>query len=164
MLFFGLTIVFIVFLVYYDVNSMPFGKIYNWILMGSVLFSLLYYSWLTFRDYLKLRFDKNTCLKVTDQGIYHNIDILIRCTISWGEIEGFELRKVAKVPVLVIRLIDPEVFIMSQANWKRHFLRKYVKKMGSPVIVAQTRVVYDLGKLHQFLQERIEEMRVAAEV
>lgn len=123
----------------------------NWLFLGGPL----YYTLVSLAEYGKTLFDKKARLKVTDEGIDDNLSIFSGGKIAWAEIEGVGIHRVRKVDLLVIKLIDPDKWIAGQPSWKRHVLKKFVRKWGAPIVISQQRVDFDLQKLGQTLALRI---------
>jgi hypothetical protein len=111
---------------------------------------VLFYAIIGLIAYLKNVFDKSASLVITEKGIKDTLALFSCGEISWAEIEDvILLNKLGAV--LVIKLKDPDAVISRQTGWKRFFSRKMFKKMGSPVIISQRTIDYNIEELKNII-------------
>ncbi len=122
--------------------------------LGSIIGALLSISILTILsalDYVKILFDKNAGLEITDKGIIDNLSIFSVGEISWQEITEIKVATTIKVSVLTISVKNPQVFCSRINFLKRVAIKRLIKKFGTPVFISQTRVDYNLNDLKDLL-------------
>ena len=141
--FIGTVLVFILLKYLLDRNLMPYGSL-NWLFLGGPL----YYFIISLAQCVKTLFDKNACLRITGEGIDDHLSIFSCGKVSWREIEGIPLRRtILKTRFLSIRVTDPDRLIARQPAWKKHMLKKYLRKWGTPVIISEYRITTGLDQL-----------------
>ena len=124
------------------------------ILIGTLiglLFWILIYTILSFLDYTKTTFDKDAALTITDDGINDNLSIFSVGNITWTEITDVKIATALKTNFLVIGVTNPQSFIERKSKFKQRPLKSFLKKFGSPIVISQKRIDYDLTDLKEIL-------------
>jgi hypothetical protein len=134
-------------LVYSKSDNMYMNGLFNWIFNSIILLVPLLYTIISFAEYIKTRFDKNAMLQLSDPYLYDNLSIFSCGKISWNDISDVEIVKAFKADFLVIKLIDPGKYLADRNFLQRYVLKKYIKKWGSPIIISEKRVDYNLIEL-----------------
>ncbi|HLZ89781.1 MAG TPA: STM3941 family protein [Puia sp.] len=142
----GITVAWVLLMVTQD-----FGPQYGF-LFGISLVMLLVRVALLLVDYIKTLFDGRARLVISAEGIDDRRSIFSCGMIPWSDITAIELYRRRKMKVLVVRLINAEAVLAAQPFWKRVFQREMSKRFGSPVLVSQSSVHYDLLLLHDELR------------
>jgi hypothetical protein len=129
-------------------NADEYFQKFNWIMfyIGLLFWALLITS-LSAADYLKTVFDKNAQLSISEAGIDDNLSIFSLGSIDWSDITEIEIKNSLRFQYLVIELRDPESLIRKQNIFKRRTLKSFLRRFGSPVVISQKRVNFDLKKL-----------------
>ena len=128
----------------YD-NSIYLGAFIGlsiWIL-GLTIFAFL--------EFIKTMFDKSAMLTISDNGINDNLSIFSVGNINWTDISDIKITTVLKVNFLVIGVTDPQSFIDRKSKLKQRTLKSFLKKFGSPIVITQKRIDYDLTDLKEIL-------------
>lgn len=95
-------------------------------------------------------------LQISDKGLNDNLSIFSCGEISWSDISGVEILKAIKADFLVVELFDTEKFLSDKNFVQRYVLKKYIKKWGSPIIISEKRVDYNLNELkHIILTQKV---------
>jgi len=113
---------------------------------------LLFYVVITFADFMKTKFDKNAGFEITETGIFDNLSIFSCGEIRWMDISTVEMVKMLEVNVLVIKVRNPHQFLTGKNAITRYILKRYIKKWGSPIVVSEKRVNYNLNELKATIQ------------
>jgi len=119
----------------------------NRIFFAILLPVLLLYVVITFADFMKTKFDKNAGFGITETGVLDNLSLFSCGEILWSEISTAEMANMLGVHVLVIKVRNPHQFLTGKNLITRYMLKKYIKKWGSPIVVSEKRVNYDLNEL-----------------
>ena len=90
-------------------------------------------------------------LKISEAGLNDNLSIFSCGEISWNDISGVELLKAFKADFLVVKLFDTNKILADKNFVQRYVLKKYIKKWGSPIIISEKRVDYNLNELKQII-------------
>ena len=147
----SLTIILTVNLIYSKTENMAMHGFFNWIFNSIVLIVPLFYTIISLTEYIKTRFDKSAMLKISDTGLNDNLSIFSCGEISWSEISGVEILEAFKADFLVVKVFDPGKFLIDKNFVQRYILKKYIKKWGSPVVISEKRVNYNLKELKQII-------------
>jgi hypothetical protein len=131
-----------------------FGRQYT-VLFGISMAMLLLRVSLLLADYIKTLFDGRARLIITPEGMDDQRSIFSCGMIPWSDVRGVELYQMRRTKILVVRMADAEALMKAQPFWKRVFLREMSKKFGTPVLVSQSSVNYDLGVLHDELHSLV---------
>ncbi len=126
------------------------NSIYLGVLIGASL-TIFAVTILSTLEYLKTLFDKNAALTITDEGINDNLSIFSVGDISWTEITDIKVMTALKTNFLVVGVTNPQSFIDRKSIFKRRTLKKFLKKFGSPIVISQKRVDYNLNDLKNIL-------------
>jgi hypothetical protein len=125
-----------------SINLGAFIGIFIWVLTFTIF---------SFLEYVKTKFDKDAVLTITDNGINDNLSIFSVGNISWSEITDIKIIAALKTNFLVIGVTDPQSFINRKSKLKQRSLKSFLKKFGSPVVISQKRIDYDLADLKEIL-------------
>ena len=104
-----------------------------------------------FLEYIKTMFDKSAVLTITESGINDNLSIFSVGNISWTDITDIKITTALKTNFLVIGVTDPHSFIDRKSKLKQRPLKSFLKRFGSPVVISQKRIDYELTDLKQIL-------------
>jgi hypothetical protein len=104
-----------------------------------------------FLEYIKTMFDKSALLTISDNGINDNLSIFSVGNISWTDITDIKITTAIKTNFLVIGVTDPQLFIKRNSKLKQQPLKSVLKKVGSPIVISQKRIDYDLTDLKEIL-------------
>ena len=104
-----------------------------------------------FLDYLKTMFDKTAVLTINENGINDNLSIFSVGNISWTDITGIKIITALRTNFLVIEVTDPQSFIDRKIKLKQRTLKSFSKRFGSPIVISQKRIEYDLVELKEIL-------------
>lgn len=104
-----------------------------------------------FLEYIKTIFDKNAVLIISDDGIYDNLSIFSVGNIGWMDITEIKVTTALKTKLLIIGVTDPQSFIDRKGRFKQRTLKSFLKKFGSPIVISQKRIDYDLMELKEIL-------------
>ncbi|HVU95397.1 MAG TPA: STM3941 family protein [Puia sp.] len=144
------------------------GVIVFWLVNGTIdshipfnlalsLVVLFYFSQATcfsWADYWHNTFNKKASLILDDAGIEDQSSIYAVGRVAWQDIVGIEIRKRFGIDLLFIHLQDQDVYISRQVWWRRIALRRWRRRWGSPVIISQRRLAYDVHELKGLLEDR----------
>ncbi len=118
-----------------------------------VLLILLSYAIISLADFIKTKFDKNALLTISDTGLNDNLSIFSCGKISWDDILTAEIVKAFKADFLVVKVLNSNKYLADKNFAQRFVLKKFIKKWGSPIIISEKRVVYNLNELKQIILE-----------
>ena len=135
--------------------TQDFGPQYSW-LFGISMVMLVIRVGLLLVDYLKMLFDQRAQLTITAEGLDDRRSIFSCGMIPWSAVRAVELYQGRKIKVLVFRMADAEALMAAQPFWKRVFLKEMSKRFGSPVLVSESSVKYDLTVLQSELDVLIQ--------
>lgn len=108
---------------------------------------------IAFLEYLKTRFDNSAVFTISDNGINDNLSIFSVGNISWTDITDIKIITALRTNFLVIGVANPQSYIDRKSKLKQRTLKSFLKKFGSPVVISQKRVDYDLNKLKEKLTQ-----------
>jgi len=80
--------------------------------------------------------DKKPGLILNSAGIHDNSSGVAAGFVPWSEITGFSIFEMQKQKILVIKLLEPERYIMTGGAFKRILNRMNYKMCGSPVAIS----------------------------
>ena len=126
------------------------NSIYLGVLIGLLIWSLVL-TIFSFLDYLKTTFNNDAVLTINENGINDNLSIFSVGQINWTEITNIKIATALKTNFLVIHVTNPESFINRKSKLKQRPLKSFLKKFGSPVVISQKRVDYELNDLKEKL-------------
>lgn len=110
---------------------------------------------LSFAEYLKTLFNKNAKLIISEAGIFDNLSIFSCGMIYWSEIVEVEISGTKKKSrVLIIKVSSSEKILRGKNYIIRYILKNAIKKWGSPVIVAEKRINFNLMDLKLIIEDR----------
>jgi hypothetical protein len=134
-----------------DTSQMAFNGLLNWIMMGP----LVYIFCIVLADYIRSLLSPTAGLAVTAAGVIDSTSVISCGLIPWDRIMSIHTHRVLNTDFLAIRVSDPAELVSRQSSWKRHTLRRYVRKFGTPVVISQKRIQGDIRELASLLEERI---------
>jgi hypothetical protein len=117
----------------------------------GLLFWVLRFTALAFLYYTKATFDKHAEFKITNDGIIDNLSIFSVGNVSWTEITDIKIVTLLKTDFLIICVADPQSFIDKKNFLKHKTLKSFLKKFGSPIVISQKRIDYNLNDLKNIL-------------
>jgi hypothetical protein len=104
-------------------------------------------------DYIKTAFDKKAKLIITDTGIDDNLSFCSGSKISWPEIKKVNIDNGMKRNVLLIEVTDPKKIIDQQFYLKRKFLRFFLRRWNTPIVIPENRIAFNIHELKRLLLE-----------
>ena len=116
-----------------------------------VLLFPLFYCIVSFLEFMKTRFNKNAALTVSETGVNDNLSIFSCGEIPWSDISNVEIKRAFNADFLVIQLINNDKYLTGKNIIIKNTLRKWVKKWGSPIIISEKRVDYNLTELKEII-------------
>jgi hypothetical protein len=152
-LFIGLAVSFILFFAIKRNEGVPwyyYLPAYIMLFIYAVLFTIL-----SFLDFLKPLVDKNAGLIISDAELYDNISIYSGGKIPWSDISNVEIITLKNYQFLIITLPDNEKYLARKNYIIRYILKSYIKKWGSPVVISNKRINYDLQELKKIILTHI---------
>jgi hypothetical protein len=120
-----------------------------------ILLPPLFYTSTAFVEYMKTLFDKQAEMLISAKGIYDNLSVFSCGEVGWSEISGVELQKALNIEFLVIKLVNPAQVLARQSVLKRWVLNRYMRRYGSPIIISEKRVDYNLHELKGILSTHL---------
>jgi hypothetical protein len=133
-------------LIFFPENKSIIGS-FNRISFAIAFPVLLFYVVITFADFMKTKFDKNAGFEITETGIFDNLSIFSCGEIRWSDISTVEMIRMFEVNALVIKVRNPHQFLTGKNVLTRYMLKRYIKSSGSPIVISEKRVNYDLNEL-----------------
>ena len=109
---------------------------------------------------MKTLFDASALLTISDEGMTDHRSILSCGVIPWTAISGIDLVQRGRDKILLVRVTNPEKLIARQSLWKRLFLKEVRSRYGTPVIISQSAIAYDIDQLLEELRPRLAERAV----
>jgi hypothetical protein len=106
-------------------------------------------------NYFYLTRNPNAKLVMDEEGIDDRLTIYSVGFVPWSNISGAEMKTFLGIDVLVIKLKDPESVVALQPRWKRRRLRRATRKFGTPMIVSQYVIDYDIKDLTRQIKMRL---------
>lgn len=92
-------------------------------------------------------FDKKPGLELDGFGIIDNASGLAAGLIPWSDVVDTGIFEVQKQKMLVIRVKDPEKYIMRGGPFKRLFVKANHKMCGSPIVISPNALEIDFDEL-----------------
>ena len=143
-------------LLYTQTEGLVMNGLFNYIFNSLVLLPFLLYSIVSFADYMKTKFDKHASFKITEDGLIDNLSIFSCGKVQWEDIKGIELTNYFNTKFLIIRICDNRKYLRSKNIFHRYVLSWYIKQWGTPVVVSERRVAYNLDDLRQVIMNNIQ--------
>jgi hypothetical protein len=134
-----------------------FNYIY-YIFYSFLLVITLYRTILQGYNYLYAVFSEHSRLVIDDKGIDDRLTIYSLGQIDWTDVESIEKKNISFYNVLLIRLKNPEAFIEQQSGWKRRDLKRLKRKWGTPMIISQRIINYNLDELELEMKDRFDKV------
>src|SRR5437764_3726582 len=97
-----------------DINSR-----YRYFIYICLFLSVLYYTIIYLIDYLRVIFNSNAALLITDKGIVDHLGVFSCGNINWSEITNIQIKKVRGIDLLIIEINKPELLINQQSKCKK---------------------------------------------
>lgn len=123
----------------------------SWIVYAAIILILLYYAAISLTEYIKTLFDKNASLIITDSSIVDNLSIFSCGEIAWENITDIKVRRSTFAEFLIIKVQDPSKYLRNKNIVQRRVLKRSIKKTGSPIVISDQLIRYDLGDLQKIL-------------
>jgi len=92
-------------------------------------------------------FDRSAGLLISKEGIDDSSSGVSLGFISWDNIREIELVSFRKQKLIVIRVVNPEVYLAKATALKRMFLRKIYEQFGAPIVIAPNSLKCKLDEL-----------------
>jgi len=122
-----------------------------WAFYSLVLLVPLYYFVVSLAQYIKTLFDKRAGLTISDSGLNDNLSILSFGEIPWRDITGVQIKRYFFVNFLVLYLADNKKYLVKSNYVQKFILKSHIRKMGSPVVISEKRIAYDIHELKKVL-------------
>jgi hypothetical protein len=113
----------------------------------SLMVIVAAFTFIALVEYIKTLFDKKASLTISENGITDNLSIFSCGEISWAEVIDIKIEKWLKKDALIIMLANPVDIFEKQNKLKRRALKSNLKKFGSPMVILETRINYNLQAL-----------------
>jgi hypothetical protein len=144
---------------YSILNSDPIqfvmDDILSWI-FKTFLFGLVsFYTCVALASYIKVVFDKNAKLMITDNSLIDTTSIFSCGEILWTDIVEVNLRKGFNMQYLMLKIKDPQKFVANKNFLKRYFLENRIKKIGTPLLISETHLNCNIDVLRDIILEHI---------
>lgn len=144
--------IFLVFnLIYTKTDDMYMDGLFNWIFNSLILITPLTFTIISLADYIKTKFDKKALLVISDEGLHDNLSIFSCGNISWYNISNVQIFEAMKTKFLLIKSLNPEKYLTSKSIIVRFILKKYIKKWGTPIVISQSRIDFNLEELKEII-------------
>lgn len=117
----------------------------------AILLIPLFYCIISFTEFVKTIFNKNTVLIISQVGINDNLSIFSCGKIPWIDISDVEIKRAFNADFLVIKLFNNEKYVTGKNIIVKCILNKWIKKWGSPIIISEKRVDYNLAQLKEII-------------
>jgi len=127
----------------------------GWLFKGIFFFLLLFYTSIAMASYIKVVFDKNAKLVITDDGLLDNTSIFSCGKILWDDVLEVNLKKGFNMQYLIVKLKEPEKFTADKNFLKRYFLQNRIKKIGTPLLIPETHLKCNIDILKEIIVEYI---------
>lgn len=124
------------------------------VLKLAALIFISFFTLISLASYCKVVFDKTAMIKLTDTGIIDNSSIFSCGEILWEDITDVVMNKGMNMQFLVIKLKNPEKYATNGNFIKRYFIQNRIKKIGSPIIIAETNVKCNIDVLREIIIEQ----------
>lgn len=106
-------------------------------------------------EFMKTRFNTNAALTISETGINDNLSIFSCGKIYWSDISCVEIKRALKANFLVIKLFDNQKYLAERNFITKYVLNNWIKKWGSPIIISEKRINYDLLKLKDIILKNL---------
>ena len=124
---------------------------FDWIFNSLILLPPLFYTTIMCIEFIRIRLNINASLVVSECNLYDSLGIFSLGAIDWQDIADADIMKIYKRDVLVIKLQNPDKYLVGKTVIELFFLRNYIKRCGGPVIIPQERINYDLHQLKDII-------------
>jgi hypothetical protein len=124
-----------------------------WSLKIALLVALVFYTSISLVSYLKVLFDKNAMLKLTDTAMIDNSSIFSCGEILWEDIADVTMKKGINMQFLMVKLKNPEKYLPKSNFLKRYFIQNRIKKLGTPIILSETHLKCNIDVLREIILE-----------
>jgi len=139
-------------------SSLPFEFVFDeiliFILQLLMLLVTLFYTSISLLSYLKIIFDKDAGLKLTETSFIDNSSIFSCGEIPWEDVLDAKLQKGFSMQFLTVRIKNPEKYIAKKNFIKRYFIENRIKKIGTPVIFPDKNLKCNLDVLLEIILEQ----------
>jgi hypothetical protein len=124
------------------------------VLKVTLLISIAFFTLISLASYWKVIFDKNAMLKLTDTAMIDNSSIFSCGEILWEDIIDVTMKKGINMQFLIVKLKNPEKYVTKGNFIKRYFIKNRIKKIGSPIIIAETNLKCNIDVLREIIIEQ----------
>jgi hypothetical protein len=111
------------------------------------------FTLITLFEYVRTMLDKNAILKISNEELYDNLGIFSCGKISWSDLTNVEIVEAYKANFLVVKLSHNSKYMHDKNFIQRYVLNKWIKKWGSPIVISEKRINYNLYKLKDIILE-----------
>jgi hypothetical protein len=112
---------------------------------------------LAFLNYFRRLIDDKAVLTIDDDGIHDKLSLLSCGDIPWSVITRSEIRYKFRQKLLVVSVRDPEQFLARKNFILRKISRRLVKRIGTPVVISQKTIAYDIDELHTIICKHLQQ-------
>ena len=128
----------------------------------AILLITLFYCIVSFIEFAKTQFNRDADLQISETGINDNLSIFSCGEIPWSEISNVEIKRAFSSNFLTVQLFDNNKYLLGKNFLTRRILNSFIKKWGTPIIISEKRVDYDLIQLKDIiLKEKALHVRTA---
>jgi hypothetical protein len=122
-----------------------------------LLFYCLFFTILVVLNYLKALLDKSAGIIITEKYLYKNISVFSSDNILWSDIEEAKIFKGRKRNILILKLADSDKYLRNKNFLERYILKKHVKRWGTPILISDKTLDYDLNEVKQLITDKLKE-------
>ncbi|MFY7965535.1 MAG: STM3941 family protein [Chitinophagaceae bacterium] len=119
-----------------------------------LLVFISFFTLISLASYCKVVFDRNAMIKLTDTALIDNSSIFSCGEILWEDVADVTMNKGINMQYLVVKLKNPEKYANNGNFIKRYFIQNRIKKIGSPIIIAETNVKCNIDVLKEIIIEQ----------
>jgi hypothetical protein len=105
-------------------------------------------------------FSKRSRMVVDSEGIDDRLTLYSMGNIPWRDVRSIEVKSFMGMQVLLIHIEDADARISEKAWWQRYSLNKANKRFGTPMLLSERMVDYNIGELAKELSERHEKAKL----
>ena len=106
-----------------------------------------------FINLAKSIFNKDTGLLINEDGIYNNPGVIYTGKLQWLDITKVEVVQTKKYNIrfMLMNLTDNNKYLEGRNFIQKYFLEKSIKRKGTPVIIYERSIIYNLDDLAKFI-------------
>ncbi len=134
--------------IYYYLNLIGFFVLFAY----AIIFTII-----IFINAVKFLFDKNAGLFITDFGIDNNLGIIGSGKIEWNEVADLYILKSRKQKpkIVIIKINDNDKYLANKNFIQKYFLKGYIRRYGSPVIIPKNTIDCKLDELISLISKQL---------